>query len=156
MPSSDTISSSRSCPRSKVAKTRRSRTFWIKALKEFSDSGLGVQHFCNLKKLAPSSFYAWQKRLQVDEDHAPAEPARFIPIDIVPPLSSANILKETPQTQKKLSLSLHPPDREKRGQDSGLILHLNDIHKISIDKKFHGPTLQRLVKVLTLGVSLEC
>lgn len=151
MSSSDTISSLRSRPRSKVAKIRRSRTFWIKALKEFSESGVGVQHFCRDKNLAPSSFYAWQKRLQADEDHAPAEPARFIPLDIVPPLSSPNLSTKISQQEGTLS-----PGREKRGQDSGLILHLNEIHKISIDQKFHEPTLQRLVKVLTSGVPLEC
>jgi hypothetical protein len=44
----------------------------------------------------------------------------------------------------------------KTEHDSGLSLYLNESHKIRIDKNFHEPTLQRLVKLFISGVPSEC
>lgn len=131
-------------PLSRDLKERPSRSFWLKTMGAFSKSGLSVQEFCRLKKLSPSTFYTWRKRLREEEDSTPLEPASFIPLDVLsadgPPSSS----KEVGQNQQTSTA-----DDDNQGYQSGLTLHVNERHKISIDKGFHGATLGRLVQILS-------
>jgi len=133
---------------SQVPKKRLSRSFWIKTLAEFSKSGLSVQQFCRLKRLAPSNFYTWRKRLREEESNTPPAPATFIPLKVLP----INPLKESLQNQQPP----FSPNIEKGREDSGLSLHLNESHKISIDKNFHEPTLQRLVQLFSQKELATC
>ena len=142
----------RSLTTSHIAKKRPPRSFWIKTLEEFSKSGLSAQAFCRLKKLSPSNFSTWRKRLREEEASASAERASFIPLEVMPTALSPDQSKEILQNQPPTFSS----DIVKTEHDSGLNLYLNEIHKISIDKNFHEPTLQRLVKLFTLGVPSTC
>jgi len=128
---------------SRIPKKRPSRTFWIKELAEFSKSGLSVQQFCSFKAFSPSNFYTWRKRLQEEESNTPPAPATFIPLEVRAADNSPVPLKKELQSQR-VSFS---PAMEKAKQDAGLSLHLNNGLKISVDRDFHGPTLQRLVQI---------
>ena len=139
-------SPSRTRPSSRSPKKRPTRSFWIKTLAEFSKSGLSAQQFCRLKNLSPSNFSTWRKRLREEEAGASAESASFIPLEVRaadnPPAPS----NESVQNQQ-ITFS---PDIEKTEQESGLSIHLNGRLKIFIDRDFHEPTLQRLVKLFSL------
>ena len=76
------ISPSMTRPSSRSPKKRPSHTFWIKTLAEFSKSGLSVQQFCRLKRLAPSIFYTLRKRLRDEENDKTRAPASFIPLEV--------------------------------------------------------------------------
>lgn len=138
--------------RAKAPKKRPSRTFWIKTVSDFSKSGLSAQAFCRLKNLSASNFSTWRKRLREEDANASAEPASFIPLEVLPTAPSSDLPKEIPKNQQPP----FSPHIKKGREDSGLSLHLNESHKISIDKNFHEPTLQRLVKLFTSGVPSEC
>jgi len=133
---------------SRTPKKRPSRTFWLKTLAEFSKSGLSVQQFCRLKRLAPSNFYTWRKRLREEESNTPNAPATFIPLELLP----INPLKESPQSQQPT----FSPKTEKGGEYSGLSLELNSILTIKIDKEFHRPTLQGLIQLFASKESATC
>jgi len=135
----------------KAPKKRPSCTFWMKALTEFSKSGLSVQQFCRLKRLSPSNFYTWRKRLREEGIRSPA-PATFIPLAVMPTTPIPDLSKNRAHNQQ-------PPfalDTKRGGDDSGLSLHLNEGLRISVDKEFHGPALQRLVTLFSSGVPSEC
>ena len=139
-------------PRSRASyhtpKKRPSGTFWLKAVAEFSKSGLSVQQFCRLKRLAPSNFYTWRKRLREEESNTPPSPPTFLPLEVLP----INPLKESPQSQQ-LPFS---PNLEKGREHSGLILKVNSSLTINIDEEFHGPTLQRLIQLFSSKESATC
>jgi transposase-like protein len=138
--------------RVKAPNKRLFRSFWIKALIAFSKSGLSVQQFCRLNSISPSNFYAWRKRLREEEADTPPAPATFIPLELMLTAPSSDLPKEILQNQQLI----FSPDIEKEGSDSGLTLHVNKDLKISIDKKFHEPTLQRLIQLFSLGNSSPC
>ena len=147
-----TISPSKTHPSPRNPKKRPSRAFWIKRLAEFSKSELSAQEFCRLKNLSPSNFYTWRKRLREEEANAPPAPTTFIPLAVMPTTPSPDPSKERSYNQQ-VSFS---PDIERGGNDSGLTLHVNKDLKISIDKKFHEPTLQRLLQLFSLGNLSPC
>ncbi len=132
-------------------KKRPSRAFWIKTLAEFSKSGLNAQAFCRLKGLSTSNFSTWRKRLREEGVSASAEPATFIPLEVTARDSSSSPLKDSIQNQQSSS-----SDIVKTEQDSGLTPHVDEGFTVSIDKEFHEPTLQRLVKLFTSGTPSEC
>jgi len=145
-------SPSRTRPSSHTPKKRPTRSFWIKTLAEFSKSGLSAQAFCRLKKLSPSNFSTWRKRLREEEASTSAEPASFIPLearaaDNLPAPSNESVQNQQPPFS---------PNIEKGGEGSGLCFHLNENHKISIEKEFHEPTLQRLVQLFSSKESATC
>ena len=146
------ISPSRTRPSSRSPKKRPTRSFWIKTLSEFSNSGLSAQAFCRLKNLSASSLSTWRKRLREEESDESLTPVPFIPLEVMPTDSFPDPTKETPHNPDVSFL----PDIERRGSDSGLILHVNKDLTISIDKKFHEPTLQRLLQLFSLGNSSPC
>lgn len=143
-------------PKSRVSsggqKKRSSRAFWIKTLVAFSDSGLSVQEFCRLKSIAPSSFYAWRKRLRHEESHSSLAPATFVPLEVMLAERSSGPSKENDQIQHTPVL----PVDSRRCCNSGLSLQVNEGFNIRIDKEFHEPTLQRLVQIFTMGAASEC
>jgi transposase-like protein len=139
--------SSRRQVREKATKKRPSRAFCIKMLAEFSKSGLSAQAFCRLKNLSASNFSTWRKRLREEENNAPPAPTPFIPLDVRAADNSLLPSKKDFQNQQVPFSSA----MEKGGEDSGLSIHLNENHKISIDKNFHEPTLQRLVQFFSSG-----
>ena len=133
-------------PICEVRQRRPSRSFWLKTLSEFSKSGLSVTEFCRLKDLSPSNVYYWRKRLreeEVDESHAPAS---FIPLHVTSSESSPIPSGEVVQNQQ----AAFSPAVKNGGNDSGLLLHVTEELQISINKDFHGPTLQRLVQLFSL------
>jgi hypothetical protein len=143
-------------PKSRVGsgsqKKRSSRAFWIKTLVAFSESRLSVQEFCRLNSLATSSFYAWRKRLRHEESHSSIAPATFVPLEVMPDQSLADLSSKNPQIQHTPVL----PVDSRRCCDSGLSLQLNEGLNIRIDKEFHEPTLQRLVQIFTAGAASQC
>jgi transposase-like protein len=135
----------------KAPKKRPSRSFWMKALTEFSKSGLSVQQFCRLKRLSPSNFYTWRKRLR-EEGIRPPAPATFIPLAVRPTAPFPDLSKDrTHNQQAPFAL-----DAKRGGDNSGLSIHLNGSIKISVDKNFHEPTLQRLVQLFSCKESATC
>lgn len=146
------ISPSQTRPSSQVPKKQPSRPFWIKTLAEFSKSELSAQAFCRLKGLSASNFSTWRKRLREEGASVSAEPATFIPLEVTARDSSFSLLKDSTQNQQPTFSS----DIVKTEHDSGLSLYLNESHKVRIDKNFHEPTLQRLVKLFISGVPSEC
>lgn len=139
-------------PRSEVTKKRPTRSFWIKTLSEFSKSGLSAQAFCRLKNLSPSNFSTWRKRLREEEASASAEPASFIPLEVRGADNFSTPSNESVQNQQPP----FSPNIEKGREGSGLCFHLNENHKISIDKEFHEPTLQRLVQLFSSKEFATC
>ena len=137
---------------SHTPKNRSSRTFWIETLVDFSESGLSVQKFCRLKNLAPSNFYNWRKRLREEESNEYLAPSPFIPLEAIVADKPPGLTRQSVQNQE-VSIS---PDIEREESDSGLILHFNDTLKICINKKFHEPTLQRLVHLFSSGNISTC
>jgi transposase-like protein len=136
---------------SQSPKKRPSRTLWIKILAEFSKSGLSVKQFCRLKRLSPSNFYTWRKRLR-EEDIRPPAPATFIPLAVRPTAPFPDLSKDrTHNQQAPFAL-----DAKRGGDNSGLSIHLNESIKISVDKNFHEPTLQRLVQLFSCKESATC
>ena len=133
-------------------KKRPSRTFWIKTLAEFSKSGLSAQAFCRSKNLSASSLSTWRKCLRNEEPNLSLAPATFIPLEVITADHPSDLSKESAQNQH--TSVFHGDDRGCR--NSGLSLQLNESLNINIDKDFHEPTLQRLVKLFTLGVPSEC
>ncbi len=152
MPPAKTSFSPRRQVRTKPSKKRPSRDFWIKTVAEFSKSGLSAQAFCRLKKLSASNFSTWRKRLREEEARAPEEPASFIPLEVVPTAPSLDPTKESPQSQQAPFV----PDFEGTANDSGLTLHVTEGLKVSIDKDFHGPTLQRLLLLFSTEALSTC
>ena len=146
------ISPSRIRPGSRSPKKRPTRSFWIKTLAEFSNSGLSAKAFCRLKNLSASSLSTWRKRLREEEANIPLAPATFIPLEVMPTDRFPDLSKESAQNQRA---SVFPGD-DRRCHNSGLSLQFNDSLNINIDKEFHEPTLQRLVKLFTSGVPSEC
>ena len=152
MTSGRTTFTPRTRQRSQLPKKRPSRAFWIKMLAEFSKSGLSAQAFCRLKNLSASNFSTWRKRLREEEASASAEPASFIPLEVraadnLPAPSNESVQNQQPPFS---------PNIEKGREGSGLCFHLNENHKISIDKEFHEPTLQRLVQLFSSKESATC
>ena len=135
-----------------VPRKRRSRAFWIKMLAEFSKIDLRVQGFCDLKKLSSSNFYAWRKRLQGEVSRKPLSSTTFIPVQV---MGNEPLVKASKQQDKNLEEHTSPT-LEGEGCGSGLSLHLNNGLKISINKDFHGPTLQRLVQLFSSGDLSPC
>ena len=135
----------------KAPKKRPSHSFWMKALTEFSKSGLSVQQFCRLKRLSPSNFYTWLKRLR-EEDIRPPAPATFIPLAVMPTTPYPDLSKNRGHNQQ----APFALDTKRGGDNSGLSIHLNESLKISVDKEFHGPTLQRLVHMFLPKEAATC
>lgn len=136
----------------KASKKRTPRSFWLKTLKDFSESGLSVQKFCHLKNLSPSSFYTWRKLLRNENGEESTASTTFIPLEVMAADNSRVPSKKDPQNQQVPFF----PVMEKAKQDTGLSLHLNNGLKISIDQKFHEPTLQRLVHLFSSGNISTC
>ena len=137
---------------SHVPRKRRSRAFWIKMLAEFSKSDLSVQGFCDLKKLSSSNFYAWRKRLQGEGNNKPLASETFIPLEVM-----GNEPLVEPSKEQDTNLEEYAsPAIEEASCDSGLSVHLRGDLKISIDKDFHGPTLQRLFRLFSCKESSIC
>jgi len=130
---------------SRIPRKRPSRAFWIKALTEFSESGLSVQAFCRLHHLSPSSFYAWRKRLRVEEADTPLDPTTFIPLEVI---ENDHLLDSSKETTKNPH-SPPPSAMERSEYNSGLTLHVNNDLKISIDKGFHKASFMRLISLLS-------
>ena len=147
-----TASRTRRQVRTNTPKKRPSRAFWMKALAECSKKGLSVQEFCRLKNLSPSNFYTWRKRLRDEENDKPRAPASFIPLEVMTADNSPVPSNKDLQTKQASFF----PAMEKGGEGSGLYFHLNENHKISIDKEFHEPTLQRLVQLFSYKESAIC
>jgi hypothetical protein len=137
---------------------RRGKSFWIKTISDFEGGALSMQDFCAERGLAVSTFHAWRRRLSTAKS-LPQEPAKaasitqpqFLPVYVTSP--------ETPldkTRQPDVLLGSQPPstDHPKSSREplsnssSGLTLCLNGNLKISIDKDFHGATLQRLMNHL--------
>ena len=133
--------------RPKALNKHLSRSFWIKALTDFSKSDLSVQQFCRLNSISPSNFYAWRKRLREGEANTPPAPATFIPLEVVPTERFQDLSKESDQKQRTFVF----PGDDLRCHNSGLSLQLNESLNIKIDKEFHEPTLQRLVQLFSSG-----
>jgi hypothetical protein len=123
----------------------------MKALTEFSKRGLSVQQFCRLKRLSPSNFYTWRKRLR-EEDIRPPAPTTFIPLAVRPATPFHDLSKNRGHNQQ----APFALDTKRGGGDSGLTLRLNESLNISIDKEFHEPTLQRLVQLFSCKESATC
>lgn len=152
MTNDDSSFSSRRQVGAKAPKKRPSRAFWIKTLAEFSTSDLSAQAFCRLKNLSASNFSTWRKRLREEGASASAESATFIPLEVMPTALFSDLPKEIPKSQQPP----FSPNIKKESSGSGLTLHLNKDLKISIDKKFHEPTLQRLVQLFFSGGLSAC
>ena len=135
-----------------VPRKRRSRAFWIKMLVEFSKSDLSVQGFCDLKKLSSSNFYAWRKRLQGEGNRKPVASSTFIPLEV---MGNEQLAEPSKQQDTNLEEYASPAIKE-ASCGSGLSVLLNDEFRISIDKDFHGPTLQRLVQLFSSGDLSPC
>ena len=134
---------------------RRGKRFWIKILGEFEQSPLSMQDFCAQRGLAISTFHGWRRRLPASEEasqkvvtEASKPQPQFLPVYMTSP--------ETPlEKNKQTKRLLDPQTLRNKGRknsldylsesSSGLRLHFNEGLKISIDKNFHEPTLERLV-----------
>jgi hypothetical protein len=133
-------------------KKRPSRTFWIKTLAEFSKSSLSAQAFCRSKNLSASSLSIWRKRLRNEEPNLSLAPTTFIPLEVITADHSSDLSKDIAQNQH---MPVFPGD-DRGYRNSGLSVQFNESLNINIDKDFHEPTLQRLVKLFTSGVPSEC
>ena len=137
---------------SQSPKKRPTRSFRVKTLAEFSKSGLSAQAFCRSKNLSASSLSTWRKRLRNEESNLSLTPATFIPLEVITADRTSDLSKESAQNQH---MPVFPGD-DRGYRNSGLSLQLNESLNINIDKDFHEPTLQRLVKLFTSGVPSEC
>jgi hypothetical protein len=140
------------CGPLQTAKKRQSRAFWIKTLAEFSEVDLSVQAFCRLKKVSPSIFYTWRKRLMDEKRDAFLARTTFIPLEVM-------ATDTFPTSSKPGFQNQHPPSSgydANQGCDSGLTLHVTKNFKISIDKGFHAPTLKRVAQILSSAESPPC
>jgi len=130
---------------SRIPRKRQSQVFWVNTQTEFSKSGLSVQGFCDFKKLSPSNFYAWRKRLQSAGNNKPLASTTFIPLEVM----GNEQLVESSEEQAKTLEEYASPAIEEEGCDSGLSLHLKWNLKISIDNGFHKPTFMRLMSLFS-------
>jgi hypothetical protein len=137
---------------------RRGKSFWIKAVSDFEGGALSMQDFCAERGLAVSTFHAWRRRLSaaketsqkvVKEAFKPSP--KFLPVYVASPETSLDkpkqpdvLLGSQPLSRKCTENSLDCLSKS----SSGLTLCLNGNLKISIDKDFHGATLQRLMNHL--------
>ena len=137
---------------------RRGKSFWIKAVHDCEVSPLSVRDFCVERGLAVSTFHGWRRRLSAAKalprksPKAVSKPqSHFLPVYVTSP--------ETPlEKNKQTKRLLDPQPLRNKGRESsldflsksssGLTLCLNGNLKISIDKDFHGATLQRLMNHL--------
>jgi hypothetical protein len=150
----------------KQSHNRRGKSFWIKAVNDCEVSPLSVQDFCAERGLAVSTFHGWRRRLSAAKalprksPRAVSKPqSHFLPVYVTSP--------ETPLEKNKQPKRLLDPQplRNKVRENSldylsesssGLNLHFNEGLKISIDKEFHEPTLQRLVQLFSSKESAPC
>ena len=145
---------------------RRGKSFWRRAVSDFEGSALSMQDFCAERGLAVSTFYAWRRRLSATKETSQKvvkevlkPQPQFLPVYVTSP--------EAPLVQpKQPDGHLRPEPFSKKCTESssdhfsksssGLNIHLNEGLSISIDKDFHGPTLQRLVNLFLPKESASC
>ena len=149
----------------KVKQKRNPRSRWESALKEFETSSLSVKDFCAHNNLSVFSFYKWRQVFKREET-SPSERPHFIPLQLEPleislqqkaeeDQYSPEIFtdKELPSVENDTLLTEQRPTSKpvpaRDSCSSGLSLHVNKDLKISIDKRFHEPTLKRLVGLLS-------
>ncbi len=87
-----------------------------------------------------------------EEVDVPPAPASFIPLQVMAADPSPAPSKRDAQNEQ---VSLFAADDE-RCRNSGLIILLNGSLKVSIDKEFHGPTLQRFVQLFSSKSPSTC
>lgn len=137
---------------------RRGKSFWIKAVSDFEGGALSMQDFCAERGLAVSTFHAWRRRLSATKEtsqnvvkEAFKPSPKFLPVYVTSPEAPL----DKPR-QPDISLLPQPPSTDHpegsleplSDSSSGLTLCLNGNLKISIDRDFHGATLQRLMNHL--------
>ena len=64
---------------------------WPELLQAQLDSGLSIEAFCRVKKLARSNFYAARARAQKLAD-APRKTARAVPVGLIPIRAAAGLI----------------------------------------------------------------
>ena len=156
---------------SKVKKShkRRGKRFWLKIINEFEGNPLSLHAFCFERGLAVSTFYGWCRRLNLTK-LPPEEPQRktvkllpkFLPIYVKSPETVSQDLKTPKETKEAVPSQILTEEKVIKSSDlclatsSGLSLQLNNGLKITIDKDFHGPTLQRLVHIFSSEIFSPC
>lgn len=54
--------------RVRVKRKRMSASWWVKFFKDFALSGQNIRDFCRSKKVSPTAFYRWRKRLDIQDN----------------------------------------------------------------------------------------
>lgn len=134
-------------PKAQQSHKRRGRLFWSKAIKEFEESPLSLKDFCAERTLAVSTFHGWHRRLFPDKSLTQNSQRKqiqnqrqFLPVCVTSPEIPSQEVKNSVSSVLESPVSSLP-------NSSGLALFLNEHLKVSIDRDFHGPTLQRLVQI---------
>lgn len=150
----------------KQSHKRRGKSFWIKAVNDFEGSPLSLQEFCAERGLAVSTFHGWRRRLSAGKvpnqkiAKAASKPQpQFLPVYVTSsetpaenPTQPDRLLRSQPLSKKDTENSLDYFSEP----SSGLSIQLNEGLKISIDKDFHGATLQRLLQLFSSGKLSTC
>lgn len=136
-------------PKAYQSHKRRGQSFWRKVIKEFDESPLSLKDFCSERTLAVSTFQGWRRRLssakeltQKPQQKKERSQSHFLPVYVTSP-------ERAPQEGKTSLSSVLGSPASSLLNSSGLVLFLNENLKLSIEKGFHEPTLQRLVQLFS-------
>jgi hypothetical protein len=100
------------------------REHWRQIIEQQQNSGLGVAGFCRRQQVAPSSFFAWKRRLAREAQAAPV----FVQL--------------TPA-------SVPQPDSPTGSSNGEIELHLGQGRHVVLKPGFDGPTLAAVLAVLS-------
>jgi hypothetical protein len=64
-------------------RVRRGRAFWEATVVAWQGSGATVAAFCEDRELSVQTFYAWKRRLAVEELEGDGTPPAFVPVRVV-------------------------------------------------------------------------
>lgn len=132
-------------PTRKKTQKHHLQSYWINIIEEYTKSSLPAVAFCQEKGLAVSTFHKWRQRLRSGgsmdtHNKEKKEQQPFLPVYVTPPKEPL-APKATPMLESNHS--------------SGVSLLLRGTLRVTLDKEFHEPTLQRLLQLLSKPSALH-
>ena len=131
-----------SIPRVSGRNQRRPVAFWVSMIEEFSKSDCSLVSFCSQKGISRVTFHHWRQRLKENPPQGSGRDPKFLPVHVVTP--------ERSQEKEGSSFKSSPEE------SSDFTLHLGGHLRLKIEPGFHGPTLRRIVQVLSSEESSSC